>query len=113
MFSSSQRKPRLLFATVRPSDALNSASLIIGVDGSPLKGVIYPSPQVLLFSQSLYYSLMHECPTFVPLALSFFFGCGILVPQPGIEPAHSAVKVQSPNHWTSREFLLLSLHSCD
>ena len=28
--------------------------------------------------------------------------CGILVPRPGIEP--SAVKVQSPNHWTTREF---------
>ena len=29
--------------------------------------------------------------------------CGILVPWPGIEPAPSAVKVRSPNHWTSRE----------
>ena len=29
--------------------------------------------------------------------------CGILVPQPGIEPAPSAVKVPSPNHWTARE----------
>ena len=29
---------------------------------------------------------------------------GILVPQPGIEPATpSAVKVQSPNHWTAME----------
>ena len=26
--------------------------------------------------------------------------CGILVPQPGIEPAPSAVKARSPNHWT-------------
>ena len=36
-----------------------------------------------------------------------FFGrvaCGILVPQPGIEPTPSAVKVQSPNHWTAKEF---------
>ena len=30
--------------------------------------------------------------------------CGILVPWPGIEPGASAVKVQSPNHWTTREF---------
>ena len=36
-----------------------------------------------------------------------FFGCvarGILVPRPGIEPGHLAVKAQSPNHWTAREF---------
>ena len=34
------------------------------------------------------------------------FTCGrILVLQPGIEPASLAVKVLSPNHWTSREFL--------
>ena len=30
--------------------------------------------------------------------------CRILVPWPGIEPTPSAVKVWSPNHWTSREF---------
>ena len=39
---------------------------------------------------------------------SFFFFLpycltrGILVPQPGTEPRPSAVKVQSPNHWTAR-----------
>jgi len=31
--------------------------------------------------------------------------CGILVPQPGIEPRPSAVRVQSPNHEAAREFL--------
>ena len=42
--------------------------------------------------------------------LSFFFfwpyweACGILVPWPGIEPGPSAVKAQSPKHWTTREF---------
>ena len=30
-------------------------------------------------------------------------GCGILVPQPGIEPRPSAVRAQSPNYWTTRE----------
>ena len=31
--------------------------------------------------------------------------CGILVPQLGIiKPESSAVKAQSPNHWTTREF---------
>ena len=30
---------------------------------------------------------------------------GILVPRAGLEPGPSAVKVQSPNHWTARKFL--------
>ena len=43
------------------------------------------------------------------LNFSFFFwprpaACGILVPQPGIEPRPSAVKARSPNRWTAREF---------
>ena len=38
-----------------------------------------------------------------------FFGrtvhmiCGILVPQPGIEPTHPALEAQSPNYWATRE----------
>lgn len=40
----------------------------------------------------------------------FFFwlpheACRILVPQAGIEPWSLAVKVQSLNHWTAKEFL--------
>ena len=31
--------------------------------------------------------------------------CGILVPQPGIEPGPSAVRARSLNHWTARELL--------
>lgn len=31
--------------------------------------------------------------------------CVILVPQPAIEPQPSAVKAQSHNNWTTREFL--------
>jgi len=30
--------------------------------------------------------------------------CGILAPQPRIEPRPRAVRVRSPNHWTVREF---------
>jgi len=30
--------------------------------------------------------------------------CRILVPQLGVEPVLSAVKMQSPNHWAAREF---------
>ena len=42
---------------------------------------------------------------------SFFFwqsraACGILVPQPGIEPGSPQWKLPSPNHWTAREFPL-------
>ena len=33
--------------------------------------------------------------------------CRILVSWSGIEPGPPAVKAQSPNHWTAREFLLL------
>ena len=38
--------------------------------------------------------------------LSFWLchaACGILVPHPGIEPGSLAVRVQSPNQWTTRE----------
>ena len=31
--------------------------------------------------------------------------CRILVPRPGMEPWSPAVEAQSPNHWTTREFL--------
>ena len=30
--------------------------------------------------------------------------CGILIPQQGIELGPWAVKAQSPNHWTARDF---------
>ena len=35
--------------------------------------------------------------------------CGILVPQPGIEPVPLAMKAWSSNHWTAREFPSLTL----
>ena len=49
--------------------------------------------------------------SFVSICLLFFFfffwrhhiACGILVPQPGIEPAPPALEAQSLNHWTTRE----------
>ena len=45
----------------------------------------------------------------INLSLFFFFwphlaSCGMLVPQPGIEPGATAVKAPSTNHWTTREF---------
>ena len=36
--------------------------------------------------------------------------CGILVPRPGIEPGPMAVKALSPNHWTVREFKIITLN---
>ena len=46
------------------------------------------------------------------ISYTFFFWlccavCGILVPQPGIEPGPLAVKAQSCNHWTTMEFPIL------
>ena len=38
--------------------------------------------------------------------LLYHTACGILTPQPGIEPGPQAVKAQSPNHWTAKEFPL-------
>ena len=41
--------------------------------------------------------------------------CGILVPQSGIELRSLAVKVQSPNHWATREFpgvILILIEIC-
>ena len=39
--------------------------------------------------------------------------CGLLVPRPGIEPGPLAVRAQSPNHWTAREFPLCYSHLDD
>ena len=36
--------------------------------------------------------------------------CRILVPQPGIEPHPSAMRVMNSDHWTTREFLKLGLY---
>ena len=50
-----------------------------------------------------------KCFYFIFIIFKFFFyfptppGCGILVPQPGIEPMPPALEVLSLNHWTSRE----------
>ena len=47
---------------------------------------------------------------FSPSPPFFFFfwlhhtACRIIAPQPGTEPGPLAVRLQSPNHWTTREF---------
>ena len=52
---------------------------------------------------------------FLSFFLSFWpchVACGILVLKPGIEPEHLAMRAQSPNHWTAREFPRSSFHNC-
>ena len=55
-------------------------------------------------------------PVYYFWGLSFFLflavpptACGILVPQPGIEPKPLAVEARSLNHWTTRREVSLSL----
>lgn len=38
--------------------------------------------------------------------------CGVLVPQPGVEPAPPAVEVQSLNHWTTKEVPDFTVFKC-
>ena len=45
-----------------------------------------------------------QAEEFIFLFFNLATPCGILVPRTGIEPAPSAVKARSPNHWTAREF---------
>ena len=51
-------------------------------------------------SSFLFFSFLSFLFTFCPCGRA----CRILVPQPGMEPALPAVEVQSPRHWTTREF---------
>lgn len=56
-----------------------------------------------VYDQELYFHLFILWIVFVSLSGV----CGILVPWPGIEPGPSAVKAESLNHWTIREFPIL------
>ena len=49
-----------------------------------------------------------HCDCFWPRSTA----CGILVPQPGIEPTPPAVEVQSVNHWTTREVPFIVIFIC-
>ena len=68
-------------------------------------------PQLFKLPHPFNYCLL-ACLNWTPwqnLYLFFFWlhcpACEILFPGTGIEPGPSAVTVQSPNHWTTREFL--------
>ena len=56
------------------------------------------------FSLCFGFVCLFVCLFVLPLHLT----CEILVPQAGIEPRPLAEKVLSPNHWTVREFPLIS-----
>ena len=87
---------------------LRSSRLVVS------SGLLYPCwLSVYLFCQllseeswSLFYCVFFVC---VGFSFSFFShtACGIFVPLPGTEPGPSKMRVQSPNHWTTREFPLL------
>lgn len=50
---------------------------------------------------------IHICFYFFIIIFSFWPQCtayGIFVPQLGLEPMSLALRVQSPNHWTTRDF---------
>ena len=49
------------------------------------------------------WALDHMGSVAVVLGLSFPMACGILVPQPGIEPTTPALEGGFLNHWTTRE----------
>ena len=84
-----------------------------------LQGATPPSPQRLHlgawseFLKSIHTDALTECHldadgellfySFVCIFWQSYTACGILVPQPGIEPGPRAVKAQSSNHWTTRE----------
>ena len=46
---------------------------------------------------------LEERSLFVCVFLAGHAACGILFPQPGVEPNPPAVEAQSLNHWTTRE----------
>ena len=65
--------------------------------------------QSLIPSSAMTALLVNFCLVLFQICFFIFFwprraACRILVPQPGIEPAPSAVKAQSPHHWTARDF---------
>ena len=54
------------------------------------------------YGHHLLFNEYHPHPLLIFLAARM--AGGILAPSPEMEPALSAVKAQSPNHWTTREF---------
>ena len=62
------------------------------------------TPATGLKGSSLHFLIITDLSFFLSFLWLCHTACGTLVPQPEIEPRPSAVRVQSPNHWTAREF---------
>ena len=78
------------------------------------KELLYDLYQINALIRTCIKQSAHQYIANIFLFLFFFFdwasvACGILVPQPEIEPSPSAVRTQSPNHWTTSKFLLVPL----
>ena len=76
--------------------------------------MVHPIPYTYRFYNWKF--LPFEFPMLLTFILFLFFLFvldvhRIWIPRPGIEPRLSAVKVQSPNHWTTREFLPFNIYS--
>ena len=77
--------------------------------------VYHSSPKVLCLR--LWHRLISVlCLHFVVMLYYYYFwpclmACGILVPWPGTESPPTTVEAQSPNHWITREFLVVMLYS--
>ena len=54
---------------------------------------------------------MHTCSLYTHFVF-YSLACRILIPSPSIEPGPLAVKAQSPNLWTAREFPFFLYHFC-
>ena len=74
---------------------------------------IFPFPRLgFFFSFFFFYVVLSPVTLWFCFShLKFFFWlchltCRVIVPWPGFEPWPKAVKAQSPNHWTAREFPL-------
>ena len=80
--------PNIGSCLIWPSPSWTLLSSTVRWGGSRLLHLLRPCLSLFIFIVVWLYCLAYE----------------ILVPQPGIEPRPSAVKVQSLNHWTTREF---------
>ena len=110
-FTSTRRTP---FSISFKAGLLETTSLYCCLSGNVLISLSFLKGSfsgyiVLMWQLFFFLTFKYAIPVYSDrhIFLSFFFGCtacGIIVPRPGIEPGPSAVRAQSPNPWTTREF---------
>ena len=86
---------------ILPDQGSNPCPLRWQADSQPLRHQGSPHSSIFILFFSFFFLNFFAAPCHA--------ACGILVPQPGIEPGPSAVKAWSLNHWTDREFPLSSI----